>query len=95
MSTYPATVVQFLRPYGRRKYVTVELDSETRDLYDNMCESDCRFEIEDLSTGLVSATISGADEDYDCSLTANGPEVVKGMEDMLKRKKWKAIEYEE
>jgi hypothetical protein len=95
MAKYTADVVQFLRPNGRRRNMLVDLDLETKDLYEDMKNSNCRFEAEELSTGLVSITISGADEDYDCSLTANGPEVVKGMEDMLRRKKWKAIEYEE
>lgn len=67
------------------------LPSDTRAAYEDMVKCGCRFEAEVLPNGIVSMTISNPDqgEDVDVSLTANGPQIQKGMADMLRRGRWK------
>lgn len=89
---YTAEVLQFLMPNGMRKLTSTELPIETKAAYEDMLQSGCRFEAEVLRSGQVSITISDPvkEEDVDISLTGNGPEVQRGMVEMLQRKLWQS-----
>ena len=86
---FEAKVIQFMRPHGRQVPQNRLLPVEHEHLYDSMKGSDCWFECEVLTTGVVSFTISNGEEDLDISLSRNGPEVDDGIIAMLKREKWK------
>lgn len=89
-ATYTAEVLQFMLPHGRQNPTSTELPIETREAYQEMMASGCRFEAEMLMTGQVSVTISNPkdEEDLDFSITRNGPEVQAGMIAMLQRRRW-------
>jgi len=84
-------VIQYLMPDGRTRFVKTDLPIEVQQDYNDMLASGCRFEIEMLQTGHVSATIFNPEkeEDVDISITSNGPDVQTGMVEMLKRRQWK------
>ena len=85
---YRVAVLQFLRPAGQPTWTETNLTLETMPLYRDMIAHGCRFEAEVLTTGEVSVTISNGDEDVDCTVTANGPDVQRGMSEMLNRRAW-------
>jgi len=66
---------QFLRPDGRQKVVYIDLDSATEELAMKIVEEGYRFEVEELSTGQISMSISNDDEDAALRVCNNGPEV--------------------
>lgn len=80
-------VTQFLRPDGRVQQATTELSDEPglEDKYNLLAELGLRFTAEVLTTGEVSTCIEHELGDFDMSITPNGPEVQKGMIDMLRR----------
>jgi hypothetical protein len=100
-----AEVIQFLRPNGKQwvditrhrslKKTECPLPIALEDLYNEMHEHGCRFEIELLQTNEVSTTITRLDtperegEDIDIRITVNGPSVQAGMREMLERRPWK------
>lgn len=81
--TFSAFGVQFLRPDGRKTEVSTELPIDLEPQYDLMISSGCRFETELLPTGLVSTTISDAEQDHFIKITPNGPEVIDAVIAML------------
>ena len=95
-SVFTVDVVQFLRPEGKQIAVTTKLPIRNSvevlaDLYLDMLGHGCRFETEVLRTEEVSVTISDPKRkiDVDVSVTPNGPEVQRGMIEILKRQSWK------
>lgn len=89
--TYTAEVIQYLMPDGRQRNVLTELPESSRIDYVDMQRAKCRFEIEILRNGLVSVTITSADEDVDIEVIPNGPEVQPAMVKMLARRLWNMI----
>jgi 4-diphosphocytidyl-2C-methyl-D-erythritol kinase len=87
--TCTVEVIQFLRPNGRQVQWKTELDINTKSLYDDMVQHSCRFEAELLSTGQAHTTISDGENDLDVIVVPNGPEIRRGMEQMLRNKRWR------
>lgn len=75
--------IQYLRPNGRKKSISTSLSDDFQPAYEKMCDAGYRLELEVLSTGMVSATISNDEEDIAISLTKNNNEVNRGIEKML------------
>lgn len=76
---------QYLRPNGRPRLVTITLDEEAEDKARRIRAAGFVFEIEELTNGMVSATIADPEQDEDLvfSITANGPEVPVGLRKMI------------
>jgi hypothetical protein len=68
---------QYLRPYGRRTEVAIDLNPETEAKALEILAAGYVFECEELTTGHVSFTIHDPrkQEDVAIQLGANGPEV--------------------
>ena len=96
MSTFEATLTQFMRPSGMSKQVATELPSEVEPLYKQMLETGCRLECEVLRTGEVSVTVSNvaAEVDIDFSVTKNDESVHSGIVAMLRRHAWSTHNYD-
>ena len=82
-TTYPVQAVQYLRPDGHKKLIVTELPIYSRKSYERMLEQGLWFELEVLTTGEVSITVSNDKTDVDCEVVANGPEVHRAMLKML------------
>jgi hypothetical protein len=91
--TYVVDGVQYLRPDGRTKKVETDLPIKSEEYYIDMMASNCRFEIEELTTGEISVTISSEEADVDIEVVGNGPDVQVAMVEMLKRRKWEVSSY--
>lgn len=93
-----AQATQFLRPNGRQRKTECPLPIQMKRLYDEMMKHGCEFQVEQLNTGLVSATITRLDtneqegSDLDIRITSNGPAVQDGMTEMLLAKSWLRVE---
>lgn len=88
---------QFLRPNGRQVDVNNDKQSpETEKQYNELKEAGYRFEIEELTTGLIFMTCDppgdpdtaeGYNEGWDIlstnQLCKNGPEVIKATEQLI------------
>lgn len=83
MADIPFT--QYLRPDGRRTAVTIDRPAEISDLAEQIIKAGFRFECEHLSTGHVSFTIAGEDDDADIEVVTNGPDVPVAIDRMVKR----------
>ena len=81
---------QYLRPNGRKVSVQTDLDPETEAKAHKLIAAGYAFEIEELRTGQVSATIVHPDKDYDCAITVckNGPDVPVAITKMIKEFKY-------
>ena len=88
MRTFKADVTQFKQPNGRQVQQTTQLPISVKVYYEGMECNGCRLEAEVLSTGLVSVTISGKDEDLDIRIVKNGPDVQKAYCEMLEAQLW-------
>lgn len=78
---------QYLMPDGRKKQVFIDLDTPTEAKAQAIIATGYRFEIEMLSTLAISATIHNplTEEDEDCELMNNGPEVPVRITAMINR----------
>ena len=63
--------IQFMRPNGRRQEREFELPDEYEPAYRAMEAAGCRFEAEELLSGLVSITISNDVRDVDARICGN------------------------
>ena len=76
---------QYLRPDGRKTYVTINRPEEISSLADKIIDRGYRFECEHLSSGHASFTISDDDDDHDIEIVENGPKVPETIDAMIKR----------
>jgi hypothetical protein len=76
---------QYLMPFGRKVEVTIARPKEVYDKAMDIIKAGYRFEIEMLTTGLVSMTIAGNDDDHDIEVVTNGPEVLMAVDRMITR----------
>lgn len=77
---------QFLRPNGKKREVEVHLDHVSEEKAHAIIESGHHFEIEELSNGLVSATIVHDEMDEDVAharIVPNGPQVILAITKMI------------
>ena len=80
MNSIPFT--QYLRPHGDQEAVTIDMeDQELHDKAEALIEADYHFDIEELTTGMVSMTCERDTEkdDFHIQLCPNGPEVVDAV----------------
>jgi len=76
---------QYLRPNGRTREVSIERPAEIYKKAMEIINAGYRFEVEELTTGQISMTISKDDEDCDIELVSNGPEVPVAVDRMITR----------
>lgn len=77
---------QYLRPYGRKVAVSIEMEPEVEAKAQQIIDAGFVFEIEQLSTGQVSATIADPRTDEDvkyASIVPNGPRVPEAIKLMI------------
>jgi hypothetical protein len=82
---------QFLRPNGRRTTVSIERGTEVEAMAAKLIGAGCRFEIEELMTGMVSieavADNTADSESPHClalELVQNGPSVPATVDKLVK-----------
>jgi len=98
MKTFTARVTQYLRPSGRARHATIELNTELESNYKDMIKRGFKFTAEVLRTGEVSLTVDGKDREVDGEIAANvfgGGPVREAMEKMLLREQWKESDEED
>lgn len=80
--TIPFT--QFLMPNGRQVSVTIERPDSLAPLVSELLERKVRFEIEMLSTGLISMEAMRDEESLAAEICPNGPEVLLAVDRMIR-----------
>lgn len=81
---------QFLRPHGQKKPVFIERSPEVESKANQIVLASYRFEIEELTTGEVSMSITWFNpitmetEDVISELVPNGPEVPLAVDRLIK-----------
>lgn len=83
MADIPFT--QYLRPDGQAVPVSIDRPAEIVTTAERIRERGFRFECEHLTTGHVSLTIAGPDDDEDIEVVTNGPDVPVAIDRMVKR----------
>ena len=76
---------QYLRPDGRKKEGGFDRPQEIYDRAMKIIEKGHVFEIEVLTTGHVSITISNGKEDVAIELCKNGPEVLTTVDELVNK----------
>ncbi len=77
---------QYLRPCGRKKEISIERPTEVCEKAMEIINAGYSFEIEVLTTGHVSMTISDDEGDYDMKLVNNnGGDVADAVDKMINR----------
>lgn len=74
---------QYLRPDGRATPVAIELPSPVVTKADFILRHGFKFEVEVLTTGQVSFTVSDEDGDYAFKICENGPGVKAAVEHLI------------
>jgi len=75
---------QFLRPDGRRVPVEIDVSDEVESLAEILVKAGCRFEIEELSTGMVNMECMLAECCICGELCPNGPQVPGAVEKLVR-----------
>lgn len=79
---------QYLMPNGRKRAVTIDVDSEIEHMATELEKKGCRFEIEMLMTGQISMTCERGDIDepviFGSCIVENGPGMKEAVEQMVK-----------
>jgi hypothetical protein len=75
---------QFLRPNGRQTSVEIDMSEEIEGLAKTLVKAGCRFEIEELSTGMVNMECMLAEYCISGELCSNGPEVPEAVETLVR-----------
>jgi len=83
-------VMLFLPPNGNQRRMSYDIiDDSLSDKYKDMQKYECQLEMELLSTGVISITVSDLDKDLDIILVENHQKSIKiGIETLLKRAVW-------
>ena len=76
---------QYMRPDGRRVEISIERPEEICKKAEAIINAGYCFEIEVLTTGLVSMTISDDEADHDMEIVDNGPGVPVAVDRMINR----------
>lgn len=74
---------QYLLPNGRKIPVTIARPVEVYEKAMKIMNAGYRFEVELLTNGMVSMTISDDEADYAIEVVSNGPEVPKAVDRMI------------
>ena len=82
---YDIPFTQYLMPNGRKVAVTIARPKEIYDKAMDIIKAGYCFEVELLTTGHVSMTITDNDDDHDIEVVDNGPEVPMAVDRMITR----------
>lgn len=81
---------QYLRPNGRKKNISIEVDQATGDMAKELINAGARFEVEELRTGLVSLECINTNVDEDdymfclsSQLVPNGPGMKEAVAELV------------
>ena len=80
--------IQYLRPNGRTKPVSIERSSEIEAMAQEIRAKGYHFECEVLSEGTASFTVVSPDDeigDVDIELVPNGPDVPDAVDRLVRR----------
>lgn len=79
--------IEYVPPNGKRVEMEIEVPDRFEETYEQIRTAGANLAGELLSNGMVSLTIEDrlVEDDFDCELVANGPEVPKAMERLLER----------
>ena len=75
---------QYLMPDGRQKEVTIDMPANVEQAARALIEKGCHFDIEMLSTGLISMTCEKGDDLISMEVCPNDERVVAGVEKIVK-----------
>lgn len=75
---------QYLRPDGRKTAVQIDRPDHIAKAADFIRSNGFRFEVEELSNGTCSFTISDEHDDYHRKLCPNGPNVPATVDELVK-----------
>lgn len=76
--------VQFIRPNGAQRWGQIEIDDKLENKVKICRDNNVRVEMEVLTTGEVSVTLSHPEGDIFIRIVENGPKVKDAIEDMYK-----------
>ena len=76
---------QYLRPNGMKRTIYIDLGEKYNELGQGIIDMGMFFEIEELSNGLISMTISDGDEDLIIEICENNSEVKETVKKMIDR----------
>ncbi len=76
---------QYLMPNGKQKEVSIEMPSDIEATAHDLLGKGCRFDIEMLSTGLVSMTCEKGDEVLAIEICENNEKILTGVETIVKQ----------
>jgi len=77
---------QYHLPDGRKTMTGINMDAATEDKAHKLIEARCHFDIEILSTGIISMTCENNsldDEVLSCRLSKNGPEIKENVKKLV------------
>ncbi len=82
----PVPFTQYLLPNGRRRLITIEVDSDVQEMAEDIIREGHRFEAEVLTTGEVSLTIFDEDTEEDVAivLVRNRKGVREAVQEMIR-----------
>lgn len=78
---------QYYMPNGRQKHKTFDSDPKTEKLAHEMLDFGFTFDVEILSTGMISMTCMAPDKEETClasEISTNGPEVVEKVQSLVR-----------
>ena len=85
MNKHEIPFTQYLLPHGNKVEVSIARPKEIYDKAMDIIKAGYRLEVERLSTGNISMTISDNDGDYDIEVIENCPEVPIAADRMITR----------
>jgi hypothetical protein len=77
---------QFLRPDGKQVPTEIDMPDEVEKMAHELILAGCRFEIEELSTGVIhmDCTMRGGEGPLALELCDNGPPVLEAVERLVR-----------
>lgn len=75
---------QYLMPDGRKTKVTIDMPANVEQAAHALIEKGCHFDIEMLSTGMISMTCEKDDDCLSIEVCPNDERVVAGVEKIVK-----------
>jgi hypothetical protein len=76
---------QYLRPYGRKRFVYIERPKEIEALAWRFIAAGGSYECEELRTGQVSLTAVHEDQDIAIQVCPNGPMVPEKVDELVRQ----------
>ena len=79
------TIVQYLRPYGRKKMISNVVPEELGIKVEAIQDRAFEISMKVLTTGNVAMYVSDTETDLEAQICENGPEIEKVFEEMINR----------